>query len=72
MMNHLVSRGNGLAFEPSSESDLFDKLNFMITSREGIIKMRKSAKKFASDTLSYEKLALKDIEAYEEYKRLRK
>ena len=44
----------------------------MITSREGIIKMRKNAKKFAADTLSYEKLALKDIEAYEQYKGLPK
>lgn len=69
-MSHLVKTGNGLLFDPNDERDLSDKLGLMVHSMKNFGQMREKARQLVKNELSYKKLALKDIETYEAYKKI--
>lgn len=68
-MNHLVEGGNGLAFTPGDKTDFVNKLNTLVNSMDLREKMKICAKNLVIEKLSYKKVALKDIEMYEQYKK---
>jgi len=67
-VKHLVEMENGLLFDPEKEKDLDEKITAMLKTKSNLVMLRRKAKKLVSETLSYKRLALKDIDIYEQYK----
>ncbi|MDP2671603.1 MAG: glycosyltransferase [bacterium] len=65
-VDHLVAFENGLTFKADDGNDLEEKLAKIITDKELYLSLKKKTQK-ARQYFDFEKLALEDIRAYEEF-----